>query len=33
MYLVHFNRLSSEQKTVKRFYESAHKCFDTKVTA
>jgi len=33
MYLVHFNRLSSEQKTVKRSYESAHKCFDTKVTA
>ena len=33
MYLVHFNRLSSEQKTVKRSFESAHKCFDTKVTA
>lgn len=33
MYLIHFNRLSSEQKTVKRFFESAHKCFDNKVTA
>lgn len=33
MYLIHFNRLSNEQKTVKRSFESAHKIFDTKVTA
>jgi hypothetical protein len=33
MYLVHFNKLSSEQKTVKRYFESAHKVFDTKQTA
>ncbi len=33
MYLIHYNRLSSEQKTVKRFFESAHKVFNTKVTA
>jgi hypothetical protein len=33
MYLINYNRLSSEQKTIKKSYESAHKVFDTKVTA
>lgn len=33
MYLIHYNRLSAEQRTVKRSFESAHKIFDTKVTA
>lgn len=33
MYLIHFNRLSNEQKTIKRSFESAHKIFNTKVTA
>jgi hypothetical protein len=33
MYLIHYNRLSSEQRTVKRNFETAHKVFDTKITA
>ncbi len=33
MYLVHFNKLSAEQRTVKKSFESAHKIFNTKFTA
>jgi len=33
MYLIHFNKLSTEQRTVKRSHESAHKIFNTKFTA
>ena len=33
MYLIHYNKLSSEQKTIKRSFESRHRIFDTKFTA
>lgn len=33
MYLIHYNKLSVEQRTVKKSYESAHKIFNTKFTA
>lgn len=33
MYLMHYNKLSAEQKTIKRSHESAHKMFGAKITA
>lgn len=33
MYLIHYNKLSAEQRTVKKSYESTHKIFAPKFTA
>lgn len=31
--MIHYNKLSAEQKTIKKSYESSHKIFEAKVTA
>ena len=33
MYLIHFNKLSPEQRTIKKAHETAHKIFNSKFTA
>lgn len=33
MYLIHYYKLSPEQRTIKKSFESAHKIFNTKMTA
>ena len=32
-YMVHYNKLTNEQKTHKKAFESCHKIYDSKVTA